>query len=625
MCGIFGWVVPSARALDSQVLTELTDLLRHRGPDGAGYWVDTSENPDWQIALGHRRLAIIDLSPGGAQPMSDELGRQLIFNGEIYNYLELKEELKGHQAHFRTSSDTEVLLKGLEILGPDILPKLRGMFAFALWDPKRGELILARDAFGKKPLYIAELPEGGLIFGSELHALTAFPGLDRSFDWDSLEEYLVYRYVPGPNTFFRSIKKLPPGHFAVWSNGNLTIRRYYTPPFADTEPEPIGMNEAVKRFTETLQESVRLRLRSDAPFGAFLSGGIDSAAVVGLMSQELGRPVQTFSAGFSESDHSELPYARLVASHFRAHHHEIVVPSSAVFDFLSEAVWHRGAPVSEPADIPILLLAREAAKKVKMVLTGEGSDELLAGYPKHKFEPRISQYQWLLPSILQDTTSALANRLPYGARRAATALRAFSVRDPEARMAVWFGAMSPTEAGALMAQSRPRRRLDPFPFSGSGSALKRTLLFDQTSWLPDNLLERGDRMMMAAGIEGRMPFMDVELARTVAAFPDHILLGAKGGKAVLREAVGRLLPREILKRRKVGFRVPVELWFRTTLRDYLHDHLLGADSQVAVMCDRNKLAQMFDEHTTGRRNHEKTLWALLNLEIFTRVFRPSLT
>jgi asparagine synthase (glutamine-hydrolysing) len=617
-------VLPAGRALDRERLVELTDMLRHRGPDSSGYWIDTTHEGNWQVALGHRRLAIIDLSPGGAQPMADENGRRIIFNGEIYNYVELRGELEQHQAHFSTSSDTEVLFKGLEVLGADILPKLRGMFAFAAWNPAERELILARDPFGKKPLYLAELADGGLVFASELQAISAFPGLDRGFDWDSLPEYLVYRYVPGPNTFFRSIKKLPPGHFAVWRDGSLKIQRYYTPPFAHARPEPIEMEEAVERFSATLQESIRLRLRSDAPFGAFLSGGIDSAAVVGLMTRELGRPVQTFSAGFQESEHSELPYARLVAQHFGSEHTEIVVPPSAVFDHLSEAVWHRGAPVSEPADIPILLLSRQASQSVKMVLTGEGSDELLGGYPKHKFEPWVARYQSLMPSVLRAGTLALSNALPYGARRMAIALRAFSVRDPEDRMAVWFGNMSPHEADRLAARSRPRRAVDPFSFSGSGSALKRTLLFDQTSWLPDNLLERGDRMMMAAGIEGRMPFMDTALAETVSAFPDRILLGAKGGKAVLRQSVNHLLPEAILKRRKVGFRVPVELWFRTSLRDYLHEHLLGADSHVSVMCDRTRLGQIFDEHVSGRRNHEKLLWALLNLELFTRVFRPSL-
>ena len=624
MCGIFGWATPSSRALDRETLVRLTDILQHRGPDSAGYRIETVDGGRWQVALGHRRLAIIDLSPGGAQPMSDADDRLLIFNGEIYNYIELREELKQHQVQFATNSDTEVLLKGLEVWGLDCLPKLRGMFAFACWDPKTRELILARDPFGKKPLYIAELEQGGIAFGSELSALAEFPGLDRSFDWDSLPEYLVYRYVPGPNTFFRSIKKLGPGHVAVWKDGALTVSRYYDPPYLNAPSVPIGTAEATDRFAEVLREAVQLRLRSDAPFGAFLSGGIDSATIVGLMSQELGRPVSTFSAGVQESEHSELPYARLVAKHFGTDHEEITVPSSAVFDHLPEAVWHRGAPVSEPSDIPILLLSRQASRKVKMVLTGEGSDELLGGYPKHRFESWISRYHALVPASLHDPVASMVLKgLPYGARRMATALRAISERSPSDRMPVWFGAMSAATASGFLAHPRKERAPDPYPFSARGSALKRTLFFDQTSWLPDNLLERGDRMMMGASIEGRMPFMDTRLAETVASFPESALLGAKGGKAILRRAVQQMLPAEVLTRRKVGFRVPVDDWFRTTLRDYLHDHLLGPDSQVRLMCEQAKLSSTFEEHAKGRRNHDKLLWALLNLEIFARVYRPS--
>jgi asparagine synthase (glutamine-hydrolysing) len=625
MCGIFGWAVPSSLALDRQALINLTDLLKHRGPDSAGYRIEEADGGRWQVALGHRRLAIIDLSPGGAQPMTDATGRQMIFNGEIYNYIELRDELRQHQAHFTSNSDTEVLLRGLEIWGLDVLPKLRGMFSFACWDPVKRELILARDPFGKKPLYMAELAGGGLVYGSELNAIAAFPGIDRSFDWDALPEYLVHRYVPGPNTFFRSIKKLAPGHLAIWKNGSLTIKRYYTPPFANPKTQRMSRQEAVSRFSDSLRESVRLRLRSDAPFGAFLSGGLDSATIVGIMSQELDAPVSTFSAEFHESEHSELPFARLVSKHFKTDHEEIVVPPSAVFDLLPGAVLHRGAPVSEPSDIPILLLSRQAAKKVKMVLTGEGSDELLGGYPKHKVEPWIARYQQLMPALLHDKLAApLTARLPYAGRRAATVIRALSQRSPQSRMAVWFGAMSPREAENFLARPMPARALDQFPFSSQGSPLKRTLFFDQTSWLPDNLLERGDRMMMAAGLEGRMPFMDTKLAEMVATFPDSILLNAKGGKAVLRHAVRDMLPAEILERKKVGFRVPVDEWFRTTLRDYLHDHLLGSDSHVRTLCDPDRLAQTLDEHSKRTRDHEKLLWALLNLEIFARVFKPSL-
>lgn len=628
MCGIFGTVVPSRHALDENTFAALTDRLRHRGPDASGYWLQRVNGGAWQVGLGHRRLSIIDLSPGGAQPMRDDAGRILTFNGEIYNYIELREELARHQQSFRSDSDTEVLLRALAVFGVGALQKLRGMFAFSMWDPTREELLLVRDPFGKKPLYMAELAGGGLVFGSELDAVAAFPGLDRSFDWESLPEYLLYRYVPGPNTFFKSIKKLPPGHFATWRDGRLVTSRYYTPPYAEDVgvAETGDIDQASGVFLEALREAVGLRLRSDAPFGAFLSGGIDSATIVALMSEQLANPVETFSIGFHEGEFSELPYARLVAKRFKTNHEEMLIPSEAVIENLPEASRHRGAPVSEPADIPILLLSKRASTRVKMVLTGEGSDELLGGYPKHKFERWVSRYQRVLPERLHRLIAPpLLKALPYAARRAAIALMAIGERDVATRATVWFGAAAPSDLKLLLGGREPSRPVDPFPFSSrNASPLKRMLFFDQTSWLPDNLLERGDRMMMAAGLEGRMPFMDTELSNVVARFPDRFLVGGAGGKVVLRRAMQDKLPSEILSRRKVGFRVPIHIWLRTTLQGYLRDHLLGPRSLSSGFYDRNVLSRIVDEHTEGRRNHEKLLWTLLNLEIFVRELKPSI-
>jgi len=623
MCGIFGWALPAERALSEAKLSALTDELFHRGPDASGHWLRESHDRNWQIGLGHRRLSIIDLSPAGAQPMHGEGGRVLIFNGEIYNYIELRRELEAEGVEFSGRGDTEVLLRLLMRHGSAALSKLRGMFAFAYWDGA-SELVLGRDQFGKKPLYLAELADGGLAFGSELTALTHMPGVDQRFDWDSLPEYLEYRYVPGPHTFFQGIKKLPPGHVAVWKRGRLTMERFFTPPFAFNREKPFSDREAEQRFSETLKEAVSIRLRSDAPFGAFLSGGIDSATVVGLMTQELSRPVRTFSVGFDESEYSELRYARQVAEHFHADHSEIIVPATAVIDHLPEAVLRRGAPVSEASDVPILLLSKMASQSVKMVLTGEGSDELLGGYPKHRADGLVTAYQHIFPGFLHRAiVEPLARYLPYSARRAAIVLRAAGEREPEARMAAWFGATTKAEREALLIHADPKRSLDQYPFSSQSTALKRILFFDQTSWLPDNLLERGDRMMMAGSIEGRMPFMDVELARLVASFPDRFLTGQKGGKAILRRTMGAMLPPEIISRKKVGFRVPINLWFRSSLKDYLLDHLTGPSAMASQLYRKPALEALIHEHLKGQRNHEKLLWALLNLEIFVRQLKPS--
>lgn len=623
MCGIFGWALPARQALGEEKIREMTDMLHHRGPDGGGYWLRDVQGSRWQIGFGHRRLSIIDLSEAGAQPMHGDGERVLILNGEIYNYLELKRQLESEGVEFIGHSDTEVLLQLLIKYGKSAVTKLRGMFAFAYWDGRTSELLLARDHFGKKPLYFSELGDGGIVFGSELAVVAGMPGLDRRFDWDSLPEYLEYRYVPGPNTFIEGIKKLQPGHMAVWREGRFTIERYFTPPFAYSLEKPIGWEDAERLFAETLREAVSIRLRSDAPFGAFLSGGIDSATIVGLMAQELSRPIKTFSVGFQEGEYSELRFARVAAKHFGTDHSELVVPAEAVIDHLPEAVLRRGAPVSEPSDIPILLLSKMASQSVKMVLTGEGSDELLGGYPKHRADGWVRAYQNIVPQGVHSAlVEPLSRRLPYSAWRAAIVLRAAGERDPRARIATWFSATTRAEREALLVRTETARTADQFPFSSQASALKKILFFDQTSWLPDNLLERGDRMMMAGSIEGRMPFMDVELAKVVARFPDRMLTGQKGGKAILRRVVNAMLPPEIISRKKVGFRVPVNLWFRSSLKGYLIDHLLGPSAVTTHLYQRPALETLIQEHIKGQRNHEKLLWALLNLEIFVRQLKP---
>ncbi len=625
MCGIFGWVIPSSNGLSEAKLAELTDRMHHRGPDESGYWVGETYRGRWQVGLGHRRLSIIDLSPTGAQPMHDNGGGVLIFNGEIYNYLELRAELQSEGAVFVGKSDTEVLVQLLIRHGRAAVRRLRGMFAFAYWNPTASELVFGRDQFGKKPLYLAELQGGGIAFSSEIAPLIDMPGVERRFDWDSLPEYLEYRYVPGPHTFFRGIKKFPPGHTGAWRDGHIVTDRYFTPPFANAVKKPISDVDAEHCFTQALKKAVSIRLRSDAPFGAFLSGGIDSAAIVGLMTQELARPVKTFSVGFEEAEFSELNCARQIAQHFKTDHQEIIVPSIAVIDNLSEAIRSRGAPISEPSDIPIMLLSKEASRSVKMVLTGEGGDELLGGYPKHRADRFITFYQRLVsPSVHNILFRRLLEWLPYSARRFVIALRAAGERDPQARMSTWFGAMTRTERESLLISAASLRLLDSFPFSSNASALKRILFFDQTSWLPDNLLERGDRMMMAGSIEGRMPFMDVELAELVATFPDHFLTGGKGGKTILRRTMRQMLPPQIISRKKIGFKVPVDGWFRSSLKEYLTDHLTDAGSYTSQFCRKSVLEKLIQEHVKGQRNHEKELWTLLSLELFMREFKPHL-
>lgn len=624
MCGIFGWIVRGDRALGYEPLVRLTDVMSHRGPDGFGYWLDYTQTGGHQIALGHRRLSIIDME-GGAQPMHSVDERIVVsFNGEIYNYIELRDELLALGHKFRSSSDTEVLIEAYRAWGVECTKRFRGMFAFALWDSTEQCLLLARDPFGKKPLFVVD-QSSALLFSSEIEPLVRYPGVNRAIDIQALEQYLLNRYVPGPATFFRSVRKLPPGCYLVWRDGECTVTRYFEPPLATTEPDIADFEEAVMSFRTAFDEAVRIRMRSDAPFGAYLSGGIDSSAVVAAMVRHSPGRVRTFSVGFEESNFSELSYANTIAKEFGTEHSELVVGQQDFLETWPHAVLRRGAPVSEASDIPILLLSRAASSTVKMVLTGEGSDELLGGYPKHRAEGWVNVYQRLIGKRIHDNFVApAAGVLPYNMRRIKVLLRAAGERNFQDRMRVWFGGVSTIEHGRILGRAAPLGPIDRYPFAAATeSSLRRILFFDQTSWLPDNLLERGDRMMMAGSIEGRMPFMDVVLASVIARFPDKFLIGGRGGKVVLRAAMEKVLGSTVLNRKKVGFRVPFDRWFRESYRELVRDMLQSDMSQVCRICDKSAIGYFVDEHLEGKQNNDKILWSLMNLEMFLRQFRLS--
>jgi asparagine synthase (glutamine-hydrolysing) len=620
MCGIFGWV--SARAFNDgpQRLSRALEMLTHRGPDGEGQaFHRTAEGFD--IALGHRRLSIIDLSEAGAQPFASDDGRLVVtFNGEIYNFIELREDLRAKGHRFRTQSDTEVLVEAYRAWGAECLTRLRGMYAFALYDADDQSLLLARDPFGKKPLFLRELDDG-FAFSSEIPPLLDLPGPDAGLDDEVMSEYLLRRYVTGPATFFKGVRKLNPGHYLVWKQGKAAETRFYTPPFATTASQPLSFGEALESFSATLDEAVRIRMRSDAPFGAFLSGGLDSSVVVALMARHSSGPVATFSVGFAERDFSELRHARRVAERFGAKHDELVVTPEAFEEAWLDAVAFRAAPESETSDIPILMLSRHAGASVKMVLTGEGADELLAGYPKYLAERFVGTYQAMVPQgVHNGIVDPAVRHLPYGARRLKILSAALAERTLEAREACWFASCSPQEVCALLGRAPPPGSSRARDLQTVHASSHRCLqLSDQLAWLPDNLLERADRMMMAGSVEGRMPFMDTELAALVARFPDRFF--ARGqGKHVLREFAKPLLDQETIMRSKVGFRVPVGEWFRTCRRDLIRDLLASGESRIRKILNVREIDRLISEHLAGRHNHERPLWTLANLEVFVRRF-----
>ena len=619
MCGIAGTIANADSGITREVMGRMLASLAHRGPDGDGiaeYFTARGE----RVILGHRRLAIID-PEGGKQPMCDEdAGLAITFNGEIYNFRELRGELQAYGYRFTHDSDTEVLLRAYQHWGEDVVEHLRGMFAFALWDAKNQRLFLARDRFGEKPLFIAQ-DSRGLYFASEIKALLQLPRAKPGVDLPAVWDFLAYRYVPGPKTLFQGIRKLAPGTTATWTRGVLTERRYWNAPDRDPRAKA-NDGDAVATFLGRLDESVKLQMVSDVPFGAFLSGGLDSSTIVALMTRHNDK-VRTFSVGFGERGYSELAHASVIAKHFGTQHCELTVDFDDIVDNLPALVGHRDAPVSEPSDIPIYMLAKESSRTVKMVLTGEGSDEILGGYPKHVYE-RFAQAYQLLPGYIRNRLIApLTHSLPYDFRRAKTAIANLNIEDWHERYVRWFGALDNAERERLTVLrpgGEPQDGEPPFDASPGTSTLRRMLYFDQTSWLPDNLLERADRMTMAASIESRVPFLDHKLAGYVSSLPDNCRVNGMKTKWILREAVRSLVPPAILDRPKVGFRVPVNRWFQGPLKGYIHDHLRGAGSKTRAYYDTRVLDHMVDDHVDGRQNHEKLLWALLNLEIWHRQY-----
>lgn len=623
MCGIAGFVLNDRPDCVSTLLHRMAAVMSHRGPDDEGYLETKTLSGDIMIGLAHRRLSIIDLA-GGHQPIGNEDGSvQIVFNGEIYNFKDLRQSLVGQGHHFASESDTETIVHAYEEYGEKCVEHLRGMFAFAIWDSNKEKLFLARDRFGQKPLFLYK-DQGKLFFASEIKSILTCPGVQPHVNKKAVSQYLSYRYVPGPATLFSGIFKLPPASVAVWEQGKLRQYSYYSPPDRFVLSNSLPHTDPVNSFLDKLDESVEMRMISDVPFGAFLSGGIDSSAVVALMSRHSNMPIKTFSVGFEEEQYSELSYAAVVAKKFSTDHHELIISQEHLIDELEKLTWFRDAPVAEPSDIPIFLLSKEARRKVKMVLTGEGGDEVLGGYSKHIFE-RYARFYQIVPNLIRSKLiEPLIYALPYKFRRAKTAITNLGLDKKEERYPRWFGALSSVERNRLSTLSPfagGDRKEIQFDTEPNNSLLRQILYFDQTSWLPDNLLERGDRMTMGASLEARMPFMDQELVAFVSSLPDTYRVRGQQTKWILREAMKRLLADRILKRPKVGFRVPVNEWFQGPMKDYLFDLLTGASAITRQYYNTQVLNEVLNSHINGKHNHEKLLWTLLTLEVWHRHYK----
>ena len=615
MCGICGvYNFGTGAPADPVALKRATDAMAHRGPDDEGFHIDGP------LGLGNRRLSIIDL-PGGHQPIANEdESIWITFNGEIYNYRDLRPDLLARGHKFRTHSDTETILHLYEEYGFECLEHLRGMFAFAIWDSRKRLLFVARDRLGVKPLFY-QVDAGRLAFASELRTLRELLPRAPEIDPQSVYDFFGFRYIPAPRTFYRGVEKLLPGHYLVADSTSVRTQAYWDIPPEDETSK--NSREIAAEIVELLRESVRLRLIADVPLGVFLSGGTDSSAVVAFMAELGARPLRTYTVGFDESEHSELPYARDVANRFETEHHELIVTPQHMNDELPRLVAFRDEPIAEPTDVALYLISKLAAQSVKVVLAGEGGDELFAGYPKYAAE-RLAGVFSMLPSA---ATRAISRWLPYGQHRVRTALEALSIRDEAERNIAWFASFSREERENLFASdflaqvdtSHPARVIESYLEKvRDRSPLKRMLYADLKVWLPDNLLLRGDQMTMAASIEERGPFLDHRLVEMAARIPTRMLTRGFKTKVLLKDALRPYVPKNALFRRKVGFRVPVGEWFKKPLRSLVGDLLLSSQAKTRGYFNARNMENFIREHFDGVRDRQKQLWALVNFELWCR-------
>jgi asparagine synthase (glutamine-hydrolysing) len=627
MCGICGIAIPdqSSRTIDERAFHRMRDTIAHRGPDGFGEFVEHG------IALGHRRLSIVDVSHG-QQPMASADGAlQIVYNGEVFNHPMLKAELEREGVHYRTTCDTETVLHVFERRGEATPEALRGMFAYAVWDRRTRTLTLARDRLGIKPLYYALLEDGTLVFGSEIKAIFASGLVRPALREDALPDYLANHATSGEGTLLAGVKRLLPGHTLVWRNGAVRIRRYWDLRFEAEAEDRRPEGELVAEYRERLKEAVRLRLMADVPLGAFLSGGIDSATITALMSQLVDEPIKTFSVGFAEREANELSYARIVSRAFGTDHHEVVVTPEQFWGALPSLVWHEDEPIAHPSSIALNFVSRLAAERVKVVLTGEGSDETLAGYGRYRktiLNLRLGgAYQAATPAPLRTLVRHGLEALP-ASRTRQRALRTFFARPAtlEALYLDNFAVFSREQQGRLLSSALRARltTLDPYATatqlmgsSDAKSLLDRLLYVDTKTYLHE-LLMKQDQMSMAASIESRVPFLDHPLVEFTARLPERLKLRGGTTKYILREAMRDVLPAEILSRGKMGFPVPVGAWLRGAYRAIVDELVLSPRALERGLFDPAAIRGLVARHAAGE-DHAERLWSLVNLEIWHRV------
>ncbi|HMT06739.1 MAG TPA: asparagine synthase (glutamine-hydrolyzing) [Pyrinomonadaceae bacterium] len=624
MCGINGiaFSTRDGRQVNADVLVRMRDVQHHRGPDDGGVFVDGN------VGLGHRRLSIVDVAHGAQPMMFGDL--VVVYNGEVYNHNDSREDLTARGHTFENRSDTETILHLYQQYGRDCVEHLRGMFAFAIWNKRTRELFIARDRFGVKPLYYVLDQQGNLYFGSEIKTILEAGGITPEINFNALPDQFANHGTSGDETLYAGVKRLLPGHTLMWSDGKLDIREYWDLKY-EPKHEEISDREYVDTWREMFREAVRLRLMADVPLGMFLSGGIDSSAIAGVMSTMVSEPIKTFSVAFNERDANELTYARLVSRAFSTDHHEITITPQQFFDELPKLVWHEDEPIGLLASVPLYFVSKLASEHVKVVLTGEGADEMLAGYGRYAKTLKLleygEKYESVTPSFLRNAVRGGVATLPGGLGGKLS--RTFLTRDSDIESLFLdnFGVFPQAMQRELFARETREKFDSENPFVRQNSWLEKTdaqdtldkLLYADTKTYLHELLMKQDQMSMAASIESRVPFLDHKLAEFSAKMPRKMKLRGGTTKWILREAMKGILPTEILDRPKMGFPVPVGQWFRGEFKHIVDEYVLSERATKRGIFDERFVRSLVARHNAGE-NHDERIWALVNFEIWQRRF-----
>jgi asparagine synthase (glutamine-hydrolysing) len=623
MCGIAGFISQKDGISNNEreaLLDAMCRVITHRGPDEQGMMVDG------EAALGMRRLSIIDLK-SGQQPIYDESGNLVIvFNGEIYNFRELKAELENLGHRFKTNSDTETIVHAYEEFGADCLQYLRGMFAFAIWNKQKKELFIARDRVGKKPLYYSLTDEGEFVFGSELKVLLTHGGIKCEIDLSALDAYLSFGYVPDPLCIFKNVRKLEPGHYLTFRDVKVETHSYWD---FEYKENPIRKEEDyIEELRALIKDAVNVRLISEVPLGAFLSGGVDSSAVVGNMSRLMDQPVKTFSIGFNEDSFSELKYARIAAEHFGTEHHEFIVTPD-LCDIVDELVWHFDEPFADSSALPTYMVSKMARDYVTVVLSGDGGDELFAGYTRYVVDKKRGALERLPKLIRSGVLQTVSGMLPHSAPgknylynasldavdRYIDSVTSFS---PLNKRSLYSSGLKQSLNGNSGVGEELFRK-----FASSvetGDPVDKLLYLDSKTYLPGDILTKVDRMSMAVSLEARVPLLDHKLIEFVTKIPAGLKLKGLDTKYIFKQAIKDLVPDSILNRPKQGFGVPINEWINVQLRDRIREDLLEKRTLERGYFEPEYIKLLLDEHERGRRDHSHALWVLWMLELWHRRF-----